>query len=282
MGATPDEEDTEDEAEGLEDGSSAAWKYETRQVKRKLEMHPSSSSSLAQPRDEGVLSQPVEKTHMQVKQTVRKVSKKPTKSKNQKSRAVFWSMDVTISASQQKRFVNRPGQFVASQLRKRKVEVSVKNLSQDELKQLYQAKQNENNSTLRGLWGAMQWPCTQTDAKRVCAVSMLQSSPPVATVRTLMKSNRILEEMKSDMVEIRVHAHRDEKLAVVVWSDAAWANRKDLSSTLGFFSGVTATRILQGGRPGVTPIHHRSGKSKRKARLRLSEEVQALADAEQE
>ena len=41
------------------------------------------------------------------------------------------------------RFVKRPGQFVASQLRKRKVEVSVKNLSQDELRQLEQSKQNE-------------------------------------------------------------------------------------------------------------------------------------------
>ena len=97
-----------------------------------------------------------------------------------------------------------------------------------------------------------------------------------------MKSYRILKEMKSDKVEIRVHAHRDEKLAVVVWSDAAWANRKDLSSTLGFFSGVTTTRILQDGRSGVTPIHHRARKPKRKARLSSSEEVQALADAEQE
>ena len=52
-------------------------------------------------------------------------------------------MDATSNASQQKRFVNRPGQFVASQLRKRKVEVSVKNLSSDELRQLEQAKQNE-------------------------------------------------------------------------------------------------------------------------------------------
>ena len=80
---------------------------------------------------------------MQVEQPVRKVSKKPTKSKNQESRALFPSMDVSSSSSQQKRFVNRPGQFVASQLRKRKVEVSVKNLSQDELRQLDQAKQNE-------------------------------------------------------------------------------------------------------------------------------------------
>ena len=70
--------------------------------------------------------------------------------------------------------------------------------------------------------------CTQTDAKRTCAVSMLQSSLPAATAGTLLKSNRILKEMKSDLVELRVH--RDEKLAVVVWSDAARANRKDLSS----------------------------------------------------
>ena len=41
---------------------------------------------------------------------------------------------------------------------------------------------------------AMPWPCTQTDAKRACAlVSMFQSSLPVATVGTLMKSNRILQ-----------------------------------------------------------------------------------------
>ena len=130
-------------------------------------------------------------------------------------------------------------------------------------------------STRRGLWGAMQWPCTHTDAKRAGAVSMLQSSLSAATVGTMMKSNRILKVSKSDLLEIRAHAHRDEKLAVVIWSDAAWANKKDLSSALGFFSGVTTTRILQGGRHGVAPIHHRSGKSKRKARSSLSAEVQA-------
>ena len=52
-------------------------------------------------------------------------------------------MDVTRSASQQQRFVNRPAQLVASQLRRRKVEVKVKMLSQGELRQLQQAKQHE-------------------------------------------------------------------------------------------------------------------------------------------
>ena len=44
--------------------------------------------------------------------------------------------------------------------------------------------------------------------------------------------------------ELRVRAHRNEKLAVVVWSDAAWANGKDLFSTVSFFSGVATTRYL--------------------------------------
>ena len=44
-----------------------------------------------------------------------------------------------------------------------------------------------------------------------------------------MKSKRVLKEMKYDLVEVGVQAHHIAKLAVVVWSDAAWASRKDLS-----------------------------------------------------
>ena len=51
-------------------------------------------------------------------------------------------------------------------------------------------------STLRGL--------CESDAMAVHsrAVSMLQSSLPMATVGTLMKSNRIFKELKLDLVEI--------------------------------------------------------------------------------
>ena len=69
---------------------------------------------------------------------------------------------------------------------------------------------------------------------------------------------------------------------MVIWSDAAWNNRKDLSSTLGFFSGVTTTGILHGGRHYVSPIHYRSRRSMGKVRSTLSAEVHTLADAEQE
>ena len=112
--ATPDEDDREDEAEGLEDDDCATWEHETRQAKKKLEVEPSSLSSLARPRDETGTSRSVKKTHMQAEQLVRKMSKKPTKLKRQDSRAVFLSMDGTSNASQPKRFVNRLGPFVAS------------------------------------------------------------------------------------------------------------------------------------------------------------------------
>ena len=76
-----------------------------------LEMQPSASSSVTRPRGEAVLSQTVENITTQAEQLVRKVSKSPTKSSKQESRAVFLSTDVTSGASQQKRFVNRRGQF---------------------------------------------------------------------------------------------------------------------------------------------------------------------------
>ena len=54
-------------------------------------------------------------------------------------------------------------------------------------------------STLRGLWGAMQWPCIQSDAKRARVVSMLHSSLAALTVGTLMKtqSNTRGDEVRS-------------------------------------------------------------------------------------
>ena len=162
---------------------------------------------------------------MHVEQTVRKVFKKPTKSKNQESHAIFQSMDGTSSDSQQKHSANRFGQFLTSQQLKRKVEVCVKNLSQDEDSciKIYGTRKiiRYEISVERCSGHATRWI-----QNRVYAMSMLQSSLPVATVRNLMNSNRMFKKMKSDMVEKRVHAHRDEKLAVVVWSVTAWPTGK--------------------------------------------------------
>ena len=128
--------------------------------------------------------------------------------------------------------------------------------------------------TLRGLWGEMQWPCTQTDAKRTRAVSMLHSSLPSATVGTLMKSNRVLKEMKSDLREIRVRAHRNEKLW---WSGQMQPGRagRTCPQLWVSFQDVQQREFCKAG-DTATLIHHHSGKSKREARSSLSAEVQAF------
>ena len=118
MDAPPDVDKTDDEPEGLEDDSLAAWEQETRQVKRKIEMQPSSSCSLARPRGEAVLSQTDEKPG-------------------------FLEHGRNEQRITTKAFCEPTGTVRGKPTEKRKVEVSVKNLSQDELRQLEQAKQNE-------------------------------------------------------------------------------------------------------------------------------------------
>ena len=55
---------------------------------------------------------------------------------------MFVSIEVS-SNHHQRQFVNRPGAFVTSQLRERKMEVNIKNLSAEELVKLDGAKANE-------------------------------------------------------------------------------------------------------------------------------------------
>ena len=68
----------------------------------------------------------------------------------------------------------------------------------------------------------------------------------------------------------------------LAWSDAALANRPDLSSTGGFLVAASNPDILQGERSPVTFMSWKSTKLQRKARSSLSAEAQALAEAEQE
>ena len=74
---------------------------------------------------------------------LRKISKTLVKTTKRELWAVFVSKDVTSRGSQQHRFVNRLGQLKASQLRKREMEVNVKNVSHDELRQFEWANPNE-------------------------------------------------------------------------------------------------------------------------------------------
>ena len=99
--------------------SPPAWEHEMRQVKWKLLMQPTSSSSLGCRRGETEMTAET----ISSQEELGKISKILVKTTKRESCAVFVSKDVTSRASQQHRFVNRLGQFKASQLRKREVEV---------------------------------------------------------------------------------------------------------------------------------------------------------------
>ena len=67
-----------------------------------------------------------------------------------------------------------------------------------------------------------------------------------------------------------------------MWSDAALANRRDLSSTGGFVLAATNQSMLRGDLAPLSLISWRSAKLQRKARSSLAAEAQALSEADQE
>ena len=78
-------------------------------------------------------------------------------------------------------------------------------------------------------------------------------------------------------VSIRVQqldACQDRDLVVVGWTDAAVANRPDMSSTGAYVIGLCHRSILDGVRSPVNVISWKSSKLPRVARSSLSAEVQ--------
>ena len=70
--------------------------------------------------------------------------------------------------------------------------------------------------------------------------------------------------------------------STVGWSDAAVGNRKDFSSSGGYFITATEPKILQSKATVLNPISWKSGKLPRVARSSLSAEIQAFSIAEEE
>ena len=92
-------------------------------------------------------------------------------------------------------------------------------------------------------------------------------------VHTNGRKARVLKEMKSDLREIRVPVHRSEKLW---WSGQMHRGRaRKTCPQLWVSVHDSQQRACKAG-DTATPIHHRSGESKREARSSLSAEVQAF------
>ena len=133
----------------------------------------------------------------------------------------------------------------------------------------------------RAILGAAQWRSYQTAPQHAAKLSHLQSLLPRGDRTTLKDINKFVREIyhqKDEKVSVYdLRAENDE--GILGWSDAALANRVDLSSTGGFVIGFAHRKMLDGVQGPVSLVSWSTHKLRRVCR---SSQAQALAECEAE
>ncbi|OLQ11583.1 hypothetical protein AK812_SmicGene4618 [Symbiodinium microadriaticum] len=103
-----------------------------------------------------------------------------------------------------------------------------------------------------------------------------------STVETIVKANCLLHAAKQKhSYKMKIHAFKEtDDLTMVMWVDAANANRIDGGSTQGLFMGITSKEILRGAVCPVSPMAWHSQKIERTCRSPGAAEAQAAVNGE--
>ena len=93
----------------------------------------------------------------------------------------------------------------------------------------------EEQTQLRGLLRGLGWTCEQTGPQHSAATGLQRSRFEQATVHDMMEANRLFKQVKKGSGQtIGIFSFpAEERLASIVWSDAALQNRIDGGSTKG-------------------------------------------------
>ena len=139
---------------------------------------------------------------------------------------------------------------------------------------------------LRAVLGALQWRVYQTGPQHGARLSMLQSQLADPTVATLCEANKLVREVYQGrhlgLKYQRLEVENLEEVVFVAWTDAAVGNRRDYSSSGGYFIAACEPKILEGKPSKINPVSWKSGRLPRVARSSLSAEIQAFSIAEEE
>jgi hypothetical protein len=115
---------------------------------------------------------------------------------------------------------------------------------------------------------------------------MLQSQLADPTVATLREANKLVREVYQGrhlgLKYQRLEVENLEEVVFVAWTDAAVGNRRDYSSSGGYFIAACEPKILEGKPSKINPVSWKSGRLPRVARSSLSAEIQAFSIAEEE
>ena len=141
-------------------------------------------------------------------------------------------------------------------------------------------------SQLRALLGAVQWRSYNSGPQHAFKVSMLLSQVTRATARTLREANKLVREVHGQRhLSTRISylpGVAPEEVHFVCWTDAAVANREDMSSTGAYLIAATSPGILCSEAVPLSVTAWRSAKLPRVARSSLSAELQAFSEGEEE
>lgn len=139
---------------------------------------------------------------------------------------------------------------------------------------------------LRAALGAIQWRVYQSGPQHGAKLSALQSQITCATVHTLRETNKLIREVYHDryvgLKYYKMDVDDPLKVNFVMWSDAAVGNRRDYSSSGGYFLAAAEPKLLEGRPSQLNAISWKAGKLPRVARSSLSAEIQAFSIAEEE
>ena len=145
---------------------------------------------------------------------------------------------------------------------------------------------SEQLQQLRAILGALQWRVYQSAPQHGARLSMLQSQLAHPTIGTLRETNKLVREVVHGrhvgLKYQKLTVENLEQVTFVAWADAAVGNRRDYSSSGGYFIGACEPSIANGKPSKVNPISWKSGKLPRVARSSLSGEIQAYSIAEEE
>lgn len=133
------------------------------------------------------------------------------------------------------------------------------------------------HSQYRGLVGALQWLQAQGSPGLAYDVGMLQSKSAAPTVADLMAANKVLRAanyMKDTIIRIN---RLPKNFVWVIMTDAAHANRPDLSSTSGHLILAAHPNILRGENVPISVLGWNSRKIRRKVRSSLGAECAAMS-----
>ena len=140
----------------------------------------------------------------------------------------------------------------------------------------------KERSLLRGLIGGLQWPATQSSPHLQVGISRLTGETSRATVATLQNGNKHLRYAK-EYADVGLQYRRlgeKNEMTFVVYSDASFATRQDLSSQGGYLLAMCHKDVADGKcEAHYNVLDWRSWKLPRVARSTLSAESQAASEA---